>query len=173
MLTDDVRSTSSGSKFKPSLAHSCQIQLVLYPTKTLKEGVVYRYVSATEWVSGSNDGSVALWSQLKKKPVSLQKAVHRGEAGGASPGCVDGDAVSWVQSLATCPGGDLVVGLCPPSFPIAARAMFLKVRVHNRSTFKADYLLLLHIIVSTIVLMYYCGIVVLYLSLLLLLYVCF
>jgi ribosomal RNA-processing protein 9 len=73
-----------------------------------KESGVYRYVSATEWVSGSNDGSVALWSQLKKKPVSLQKSAHC-QATGASPGCVDGDAVAWVQSVATCPGGDLVV----------------------------------------------------------------
>lgn len=27
------------------------------------------YVTGTEWVSGSSDGSLALWSQLKKKPV--------------------------------------------------------------------------------------------------------
>jgi ribosomal RNA-processing protein 9 len=29
------------------------------------------YVTGTEWVSGSSDGGLALWSQLKKKPVRV------------------------------------------------------------------------------------------------------
>lgn len=74
--------------------------------------VLYRYVSGTEWVSGCYDGSVALWSQMKKKPVCLHRGVHRDQgkvAEPAGPGCADGDAAGWVQSVAVCPGADLVV----------------------------------------------------------------
>ena len=71
-----------------------------------------RYVTNTEWVSGSYDGSVALWSQLKKKPVSLHRGVHAtggSEGGPHGPGSPSQEAAGWVQSVAVCPQSDLVV----------------------------------------------------------------
>ena len=56
---------------------------------------------------------MALWTQLKKKPVSLQREAHANghkvATGVTGPGCVDADAVAWVQSVAVCPGSDLAV----------------------------------------------------------------
>lgn len=75
-----------------------------------------RYITNTEWISGSYDGSVALWSQLKKKPVSLHRGVHAtGAADG--PGSPSEEAAGWVQSVAVCPQSDLVVRtpLPPPA----------------------------------------------------------
>lgn len=34
------------------------------------------YLTGTEWVTGSSDGSVAVWSQLKKKPVAVVRGAH-------------------------------------------------------------------------------------------------
>lgn len=71
-----------------------------------------RYVTNTEWVSGRYDGSVALWSQLKKKPVSLHRGVHAtggSEGGLRGPGSPSEEAAGWVQSMAVCPQSDLVV----------------------------------------------------------------
>jgi hypothetical protein len=34
------------------------------------------YVTGTEWVTGSSDGALALWSQLKKKPVAVVRNAH-------------------------------------------------------------------------------------------------
>ena len=34
------------------------------------------YLTGTEWVTGSSDGSVAVWSQLKKKPVAVIRGAH-------------------------------------------------------------------------------------------------
>lgn len=82
-----------------------------------------RYVTGTEWVSGCYDGSVALWSQTKKKPISRSKAAHAPGAppsdsaadapvdggGGGGAGCPEGATAAWVQSVAVCPGADLVV----------------------------------------------------------------
>ena len=75
-----------------------------------------RYISNTEWVSGSYDGSVALWSQLKKKPVSLHRGAHAtggaaAEGGLEGPGSPSEEAAGWVQSVAACPQSDLVVRL--------------------------------------------------------------
>ena len=35
------------------------------------------YVTGTEWLTGSSDGALALWSQLKKKPVAVVRGAHR------------------------------------------------------------------------------------------------
>jgi ribosomal RNA-processing protein 9 len=40
------------------------------------------HVSGTEWVSGGADGTVALWSQTKKRPVHVVKGAHGGGGGG-------------------------------------------------------------------------------------------
>ena len=74
-------------------------------------------------MSGCYDGAVALWSQLKKKPVCIHRGAHcaagataaaAGASGGGSTeargaGSVDEASAGWVQSVAVCPGGDLVV----------------------------------------------------------------
>lgn len=68
-------------------------------------------LSCVQWVSGASDGSLSVWSQLKKRPVSTVKQAHAAlaasdEGGAAAP---DSDAASWVQSVAVCQGSDLVV----------------------------------------------------------------
>lgn len=73
-----------------------------------------RYITGTEWVTGSSDGSLAVWSQLKKKPVSVIRDAHRVyEATEDDPilgaGSVGGDAAAWVSAVAVCRGTDLVV----------------------------------------------------------------
>jgi hypothetical protein len=67
--------------------------------------------NCVQWVSGASDGSLSVWSQLKKRPVSTVKQAHAhsaldGEGGAAAP---DSDAASWVQSVAACRSSDLVV----------------------------------------------------------------
>lgn len=74
-------------------------------------------MSNTEWISGSYDGSVALWSQLKKKPVSLHRGVHSVQdvnGGGTGPGSPIEEAAGWVQSVAVCPQSDLAVRFMLP-----------------------------------------------------------
>lgn len=86
------------------------------------------YVTGTEWVSGGSDGGVSLWSQMKKKPISVQRnahtppsaappaaartSTHDAHSSGASPptgpGSVGGDCASWVSSVACARGTDLV-----------------------------------------------------------------
>ena len=61
-------------------------------------------------MSGCYDGSVALWSQMKKKPICLHRAAHVKNASDGA-GSVDEACAGWVQSVAVCPGGDLVVRL--------------------------------------------------------------
>jgi ribosomal RNA-processing protein 9 len=78
-----------------------------------------KYITGTEWISGGNDGSVALWAQTKKRPVQVVRNAHgsseaAGEAAAASapageagaPGA--GSAGRWVQSVAVCRGTDLM-----------------------------------------------------------------
>lgn len=80
---------------------SCQVHVELMP-----DFCGGRYVTGTEWVTGSSDGSVALWSQLKKKPAVVVRGAHPAECG---DGCVAGVEAGWVQSVAACRGSDLVV----------------------------------------------------------------
>lgn len=79
--------------------------------------VLRRYVTGTEWLSGNYDGSVALWSQLKKKPVHIMRKAHHDvntDKAPVGPGCPEADAAGWVQSVAVCPGADLAVRLLLP-----------------------------------------------------------
>ena len=71
-----------------------------------------RYITATEWLTGSADGSLAVWSQLKKKPVSVVRQAHAypgpvGEGPPRGAGSVGGDAARWIQSVAVCRGADV------------------------------------------------------------------
>ena len=69
-----------------------------------------------QWLSGASDGSLAVWSQMKKRPVSITKQAHAAPPSQAKggPAAMDSDAASWVQSVAACQGSDLVVSLCSP-----------------------------------------------------------
>lgn len=67
------------------------------------------YLTGSEWVSGSADGSLQLWNATKKKPISAIPDAHRTTVDiGVSAGAVDGMATSWVSSVAVCRGTDLV-----------------------------------------------------------------
>jgi len=69
-----------------------------------------RYVTGTEWVTGSNDGTLALWSQLKKKPAWRVHDAHRTTSTATTPGVgVAPVEAGWIQSVAVCRGSDLVV----------------------------------------------------------------
>ena len=77
-----------------------------------------RYITGTQWLSGGADGSLALWSQMKKRPMSVVRGAHCRSSGteGDTPGARQPDgagveATSWVQSVAVCHGTDLVVSL--------------------------------------------------------------
>ncbi len=70
-------------------------------------------VCLVQWVSGASDGSLAVWSQMKKRPVSIIKHAHAAPAlkADGGPAAMDSDAASWVQSVTACQGADLVVSL--------------------------------------------------------------
>ena len=74
-----------------------------------KFGTMCRYVSGTEWVTGSNDGTLSLWSQLKKKPAWNIRKAHAGFQ--ESAGSANSEA-GWIQAVAVCRGSDLVVSQC-------------------------------------------------------------
>ncbi|KAF3546975.1 hypothetical protein DY000_02001911 [Brassica cretica] len=72
------------------------------------------FISDTEYLSGSDNGTVALWGMLKKKPVFLLKNAHAVVADGTTTNeNGDHDYVnssttnSWVSSVAVCRGSDL------------------------------------------------------------------
>lgn len=68
------------------------------------------YITSSEWASGAADGSVALWSPTRKKPVFISRAAHgmSGEGSDASVPSSLGSAAGWVQSVACGWGTDLV-----------------------------------------------------------------
>ena len=94
-----------------------------------------RYITATEWLSGDDNGSLQVWSQMKKKPVSVVKGAHMkpsaraaaaaaaaaangggggGDAAAAAPAppargswaTANSEAAAWVQSVAVARGSD-------------------------------------------------------------------
>ncbi|KAL0712711.1 hypothetical protein Bca4012_019689 [Brassica carinata] len=75
------------------------------------------FISDTEYLSGSDNGTVALWGMLKKKPVFLLKNAHSLTTDGIITNeNGDHDSVqytnssttsSWVTSVAVCRGSDL------------------------------------------------------------------
>ena len=85
-----------------------------------------RFISQGEVVSGGNDGTLQVWNQLRKKPLSVIHTAHGLGAtrihGGPSAGCaaemVPGtaatvppsvsDVTGWVQAVAVCRNSDLV-----------------------------------------------------------------
>lgn len=69
------------------------------------------YISGSEWVTGSADGSVQLWHATKKKPVWTNRNAHGPSCtdhGGLGAGGADGAAAAWVGAVAVCRGADIV-----------------------------------------------------------------
>jgi hypothetical protein len=92
----------------PVLPHACEAAFFTILTEHV--AVLARYLTNTEWISGCYDGSVAMWSQLKKKPTGIHRGIHSAAQGVShGPGCVDEEAAGWVQSVSVCPGSDLAV----------------------------------------------------------------
>ena len=74
------------------------------------------YITGTEWLSGANDGSLQVWTQLKKKPVSVFRGAHARPPPAGAPGAppaagswatAGSEAAAWVQSVAVARGSDL------------------------------------------------------------------
>ncbi|KAG6552195.1 hypothetical protein Mapa_006043 [Marchantia paleacea] len=96
------------------------------------------FISNAEFFSGSDDGSVALWNTIKKKPVFVAKNAHGSLAGETNPegssesedeptsnghvngvaekstengtesSIVGGSATAWIGAVASCRGSDLL-----------------------------------------------------------------
>ncbi|PKA57006.1 Guanine nucleotide-binding protein subunit beta-like protein C [Apostasia shenzhenica] len=80
------------------------------------------FVNDSEFFSGSDDGSVELWSILRKKPIHIIKNAHalsisvedtfkerqEGLPNGCPTGGIPSSAQSWVSAVAVCRGSDLV-----------------------------------------------------------------
>ncbi|KAL6759877.1 WD40-repeat-containing domain protein [Haematococcus lacustris] len=96
-----------------------------------------RYVTSTDWLTGSSDGSLQLWTQLKRKPLAHVRHAHGPAAPQPSPASVadtspglpgasagpmlvprvagddvealvQPDVTGWLQSVAVARGSDLV-----------------------------------------------------------------
>ncbi|GMH38155.1 hypothetical protein BSKO_06039 [Bryopsis sp. KO-2023] len=65
-----------------------------------------KYLNPGTFVSGSQS-DLHLWVQSKKKPVFTAERAHGNPEGG--PGMIDEIEASWIQSLATCRGADVLV----------------------------------------------------------------
>lgn len=79
------------------------------------------YLTGTEWVTGSSDGSVAVWSQLKKKPVAVVRGAHYAGpsvTAGTPPTAASGGAAADAEAADDAPqeassrevGGDVAPG---------------------------------------------------------------
>jgi len=80
-----------------------------------------RYITGTEWLSGTNDGSLQVWTQMKKRPASIYREAHSckpaaaaaaGNGVAALPASsswatANSDSLGWVQSVAVARGSDL------------------------------------------------------------------
>lgn len=58
-------------------------------------------VGSGNWVSGADDGALALWGMTKKKPVAVRRDAH-------SPTLALGPAAAWVGAVASVRGSDVV-----------------------------------------------------------------
>ncbi|CAG9461167.1 unnamed protein product [Pedinophyceae sp. YPF-701] len=70
-----------------------------------------RLLTSSEFVTGDQDGTLAVWSHLSKKPSLVVNDAHprtleNGAAVGA--GCVGEACASWISSIAVAKGSDLV-----------------------------------------------------------------
>jgi len=75
-------------------------------------GDTCKFVNQTTFVSGSQDGSLSLWSMFKKKAVHTVRNAHRREAS-AGPDASTGTTCftssrGWIGAVATCANTDLV-----------------------------------------------------------------
>ena len=61
------------------------------------------FITSTQWVTGGDDGSLSLWSQLKKKPTAVVHGAHKPMAEECG-----GHAARWVSAVATCRNSDLI-----------------------------------------------------------------
>ncbi|PKU69362.1 U3 snoRNP-associated protein-like YAOH [Dendrobium catenatum] len=81
------------------------------------------FINDSEFLSGSDDGSIELWSILRKKPIHIIKNAHallsshdehlptnskEGLPNGNHAGGCSTSVQSWVSSVAVCRGSDLV-----------------------------------------------------------------
>ena len=72
-------------------------------------------------MTGSNDGTICLWSQMKKKPAHYCRNAHPNRDSQATG---SGPEAGWIQSVAVCRGSDLMVilfsvfGFSFPFFPV-------------------------------------------------------
>ncbi|CEF63481.1 U3 small nucleolar RNA-interacting protein 2 [Strongyloides ratti] len=60
------------------------------------------YLDSTTFASGAIDGSISIWSSMKKKPICIQKFAHKN-------GKDNKDCQNWITSLAAIPYSDLMV----------------------------------------------------------------
>uniref|UniRef100_A0AAF5CRW6 Anaphase-promoting complex subunit 4 WD40 domain-containing protein n=1 Tax=Strongyloides stercoralis TaxID=6248 RepID=A0AAF5CRW6_STRER len=60
------------------------------------------YLDSTTFASGAIDGSISIWSSMKKKPICIQKFAHKN-------GKNNEDCQTWITSLAAIPYSDLIV----------------------------------------------------------------
>ncbi|KAH7681415.1 ribosomal RNA-processing protein 9 [Dioscorea alata] len=84
------------------------------------------FIDGNEFISGSDDGSIELWSSRHKKPIHIIKNAHalpyqsnRDEKEVIPDGCIKENGIpkekkcslaeSWVSSIAVCKGSDLAV----------------------------------------------------------------
>ncbi|CAM6032665.1 unnamed protein product [Sphagnum compactum] len=75
------------------------------------------FISNGEFLSGSDDGCVALWNTIRKKPVSIMRNAHGSSSGvqhqttenanGLAAAAAAGAAESWVGAVAVCSSSDL------------------------------------------------------------------
>ncbi|XP_039123297.1 U3 snoRNP-associated protein-like YAOH [Dioscorea cayenensis subsp. rotundata] len=84
------------------------------------------FIDGNEFIFGSDDGSIELWSSRHKKPIHIIKNAHalpdqsnRDEKEAIPDGCIKENGIpkekkcslaeSWVSSIAVCKGSDLAV----------------------------------------------------------------
>lgn len=74
------------------------------------------FISNGEFLSGSDDGCVALWNTIRKKPVSIMRNAHGSSSGvqhhtaenaNGLAAAAGGAAESWVGAVAVCSSSDL------------------------------------------------------------------
>ncbi|DBB02380.1 hypothetical protein WJX82_006529 [Trebouxia sp. C0006] len=131
------RAVSSGND------HTCRVWKIAEESQLIfrSHGMAVdccKYITGTEWVTGASDGSLAMWSQTKKRPTSVLRRAHGyprpglapfstqsvasvtgqdptadgtnglEDDGPVGPGSVGGDAASWIGAVGVCKGTDLV-----------------------------------------------------------------
>ena len=65
-------------------------------------------ITPTQWATGHDDGSISIWSQLKKKPAVTIQHAHAATAASNRNGAGIGASAMWVSALAACRNSDLI-----------------------------------------------------------------